>query len=121
MEEIICFLIHILFSGLDRWGVGKAKKKQGKEFLDRGRRLQAEGRFEEAARAFRAGLYIDPENEQLRGALEEPQMLRASLNNLAELYRAQGKYAEAEPLQALARHLGEGPGTRPLGRRHQPR
>ncbi len=82
MEEIIRLLIHILFwiwnADDEVRSVGEAKKRQGKEFLDRGRRLQTEGRFEEAARAFRAGLYIDPENEPLRGALQELQVLRGS-------------------------------------------
>ena len=42
-----------------------------------------------------------------------------SLNNLAVLYRAQGRYAEAEPLvQAQPRHPREGAGARPPRRRH---
>ena len=41
-----------------------------------------------------------------------------SLNNLAGLYRAQGRYAEAEPLyQARPRHHREGAGPRPPRRR----
>ncbi len=46
-------------------------------------------------------------------------MSAPSLNNLAELYRAQGRYAEAEPLyQARARHPREGAGPRPPRCRH---
>ena len=43
-----------------------------------------------------------------------------SLNNLAELYRAQGRYADAEPLPASAGHLGEGIRPRASPGRHEP-
>ncbi len=65
------------------------------------------------AQAYQQGRYLEAE-KALQAALDEaerfgPQDLRlaASLNNLAELYRAQGKYAEAEPLHKRALAIGE--------------
>ena len=47
--------------------------------------------------------------------------MATSLNNLAALYQAQGKYGEAEPLyQAGPGHQGKGPGAGAPGRGHQP-
>ncbi len=64
-------------------------------------------------RAYKKGNYLEAER-QLKAALKEaegfgPQAprLATSLNNLAELYRAQGKYAEAEPLHKRALAISE--------------
>ncbi|MCH6577531.1 MAG: tetratricopeptide repeat protein, partial [Proteobacteria bacterium] len=63
--------------------------------------------------AYQQGNYPEAE-KQLVGALKEaeefgPQdpRLATSLNNLAELYRAQGRYAEAEPLYKRALAIDE--------------
>ena len=55
-------------------------------------------------KAYRQGLYAEAER-QFKAALseaerfgEQDRRFATSLNNLAELYRVQGKYVEAEPL-----------------------
>ena len=49
------------------------------------------------------------------GARSRPSRRRESLNNLAELYQDQGRYADAEPLlQASAGDLGEGARSRTI-------
>ena len=44
----------------------------------------------------------------------------ATLNNLAELYTTQGRYAEAEPLYTLPGDQGKGPRSRPSRGGHEP-
>ncbi len=93
----------------------------GKENFDKGPSAQG-GQWETymaaATKAYQQGNYPEAE-KQLGAALKEaegfgPQdpRLATSLNNLAVLYRAQGKYAEAEPLYKRAliiRQLALGP------------
>ncbi len=61
-----------------------------------------------AAKAYQQGRYTDAERS-FQAAVKEAEALgpqdprlATSLNNLAELYRLQGKYAEAEPLNKRA-------------------
>lgn len=70
-------------------------------YMEAGEQAYRQGRYAEAEKALRAAL-----NEAERFGPQDPR-LAASFNNLAALYRAQGKYAEAEPLYKRALAIRE--------------
>ena len=65
--------------------------------MSAGAQAYAQGRYAEAEQHFKAAL-----QEAKRFGSQDPR-LATSLNNLAELYRVQGRYAEAEKLEARAK------------------
>ena len=66
------------------------------EYNDAGLEAYEQARYAEAEELYLAAL------EEAESFGEQDPRLATSLNNLAELYRAQGKYAEAEPLYQRA-------------------
>ena len=72
-----------------------------------------ESNNEAGMEAYRQGNYAEAERQWLSALQEaenfgpEDPRLATSLNNLGELYRAQGKYAEAEPLSRRALAIDE--------------
>src|SRR5712691_4310083 len=66
-----------------------------------GRHAYQEGRYAEAERLFQSAI-----KEAERFGPEDPRVA-TTLNNLAELYRAQRKYAQAEPLYRRALAINE--------------
>ena len=86
------------------------------EYLNMAGRIAYDlGRYAEAQTFFEKALAI---REKALGP-EHPDVA-ASLNNLAELYRAQGQYAKAEPLYQRALASGEGPRSRASRCGHEP-
>ena len=78
-----------------------------KYYNDAGFEAKEQARYAEAEEFFLAGLEEAKKFEDL-----DPR-IGTSLNNLAEIYRLQGKYAEAKPLVPASRsHLGGSPGAR---------
>ncbi len=80
------------------WTTALAQQTQWEKLNGAGMEAYERGRYAEAEKLWLAAL---KEAETFGG---EHTRLATSLNNLAELYRAQGKYAQAEPLlrRALA-------------------
>ena len=84
-----------------------AQSSLWKTYIAAGTKAYQEGNYPEAEKQWGAVL-----NEAEGFGLEDPRRA-ASLNNLAELYKAQGKYAESEPLYKRALAIWEkalGPG-----------
>jgi len=68
------------------------QETQWRKHMAAGAKAHREGRYTDAERSFQAAV-----KEAEAFGPQDPR-LATSLNNLAELYRLQGKYAEAEPL-----------------------
>ena len=69
-----------------------AEPKTWKDYSAAGKSAYQQGRYTEAEKLFEAAL------KEAEGFGPQDPRLATSLNNLALLYRDQGKYAEAEPL-----------------------
>ncbi len=98
----LAFLLVLI--GLCVWPVGlRAQSAALMEAYQQGGALYQAGRYDEALPFLKKALELG----QREFGPEHPSTAML-LNNLAELYRFQGRYAEAEPLhkRALARHLG---------------
>ncbi len=98
----LAFLLVLI--GLYVWPVGlRAQSAALMEAYQQGEALYQAGRYDEALPFWKKALKLG----QREFGPEHPSTAML-LNNLAELYRLQGRYAEAEPLykRALARRLG---------------
>ncbi len=107
----LSFLLVLI--GLCLWPVGlRAQSAALMKAYKQGEALYQAGRYDEALPFWKKALKLG----QREFGPEQPSTAML-LNNLAELYRLQGRYAEAEPLhkRALARRLGL---TRLDGRNH---
>ncbi len=78
-----------------------ARKSAWEKFNAAGLEALNEGRLSKAEKKFLAAL------KKAEGFGTQDPRLATSLNNLAELYREQGKYAEAEPLHQRALAIRE--------------
>ena len=83
------------------WTTALAQQTQWEKLNGAGMEAYERGRYAEAEKLWLAAL---KEAETFGG--EHPR-LATSLNNLAELYRAQGRYAQAEPLHQRALAIRE--------------
>ena len=94
-------LLRVFLAVLWLWpAVALAQVEQWRSHMDAGVKAYRQGNYPEAKKRFTAAV---KEAEQF--GPKDPR-LATTLNNLAELYRAQGRYTEAEPL--IKRAWGRG-------------
>ena len=78
------------------WTTALAQQTQWEKLNGAGMEAYERGRYAEAEKLWLAAL------KEAKTFVGDDPRLATSLNNLAELYRAQGKYAQAEPLYQRA-------------------
>ena len=101
--------IGLLLASLTLWPVHVyAQDGNWDSYTDAGTKAYQQGKYKEAEKQWEAAL------KEAEGLGPKDPRLATSLNNLAELYRVQGNYAESEPLHKRALAIYE----KALGREH---